>query len=347
MLNKSRLTKLSLLVPLLALAIVLPLLIANTYVMQCLILMLMYGFLATGWNIIGGFAGQMALGNGVYFGIGAYVSGALLVFNGISPWFGMLIGGLIAALVSLALGSMTFRLSGVYYALSTIALLNIIRLIFMSFRNILGYNTNGALGLHIVWTGESAINMQFEGKAGYYYSILLLFIIGIIVAYLVKNSRMGYYLAAISTNESAAGSLGVNVMGMKLKAGAVSAFLTAMGGAFYAMFAMLIDPAFVLGFDISIVIVMYAVIGGRSTILGPALAAFLLSPLNNLVNAWLGSKVSGLSLVIYSTVMMLMVFFAPAGIWPWLCKKIQDKQLAKGERKQSEQKSACDDERRV
>lgn len=118
-------------------------------------------------------------------------------------------------------------------------------------------------------------------------------------------------------------------MGMKLKASCISAFMTAVGGTFYAQFIMLVDPSRVLGYDLSVQIMLYAAIGGRGTLLGPVLAAFLLAPLNDLLRAAFGTTVSGLSLVIYGLALMLIIYFIPQGLWPYFSDKIQAAKAAK------------------
>lgn len=311
-----------------AFSLALPLCLNNPYLLQFCINMLLYAYLATAWNIIGGYAGQMAQGNGVYFGIGAYVSTILFVYENVSPWIGMLVGGVIAALLALALGSLTFRLSGSYFALSTVAMLHVIRLIFLSNNELFGYKTRGAQGIYLPWRGQSFLNMQFEGKVEYYYIILALFIIGLVISWWVKKSKMGYYLSAINTNQEAASSLGINVMGMKLKASCISAFLTALGGSFYAQFIMMVDPSRVLGYDMSVQIMLYAAIGGRGTLAGPVLAAFLFAPLNDVLRAVFGTTVSGLSLVIYGLALMLVIYFIPQGLWPWIAGKVKNRKAA-------------------
>ena len=305
----------------------LPLFVSNPYTLQYFISMLLFGYLATSWNIIDGYAGQMANGNGVYFGIGAYVSTCLFTYNNLSPWAGMLIGGAISALVALGLGRLTFRLSGTYFTMATVACLHLIRLLVMSNQYLFGYEIRGAQGIVLPWKGESIINMQFTGKVEYYYIILAFFVIGVLVSYHIKTSKDGYYLSAINTNQEAASSLGVNVMHMKLKASCISAFMMAIGGTFYAQLYSMIDPSRVLGYDLSIQIMLYAAVGGRGTLAGPIIAAFLLSPLNDILRGTLGTTVSGLALVIYGLVMMLMVYFIPQGLWPFLRDKLSRAEL--------------------
>ncbi len=162
-------------------SITLPMMVSNPYALQFFINMLLFAYLATGWNIIGGYAGQMALGNGVYFGIGAYVSTVLFVYENLSPWVGMVLGGGVAAFIALLMGRMTFRLSGSYFSLSTVAVLHVIRLFVLSSNRLFGYETRGAQGIYVPWRGQSFLNMQFEGKTEYYYIILAFFVIGLFI----------------------------------------------------------------------------------------------------------------------------------------------------------------------
>lgn len=296
-------------------ALLYPVFFRSGYVLQFGINIIMYAMAAAAWNIIGGYAGQLALGNGVYFGIGAFVSSVLFVYNDVSPWIGMLIAGLISGVISLLLGFITFRLKGSYYALSTVALLFIIKMLFTSNTYILGFKTNGALGLTVPWTGESFLSMMFLDKTWYYYIIFGLFVITLLISNYIDKSKMGYYLAAINTNPEAASSLGVNVMGMKLRAGFASAFLTAVCGTFYAFVIQIVDPARVLGYDLSVQIMLYAVIGGRGTLWGPVLAAVIMVPLNDILRAQLGSSMAGLSTVLYGLTLCLIVYFMPDGLW--------------------------------
>ncbi len=311
-----------------ALGALVPVVVNRSLVLQYMINMMIFAYLAQSWNIIGGYAGQLALGNGVYLGIGAYVAAVLYTYEGISPWIGMLVAGGIAAAIAFIVGRITFRLEGSYFALATVAVLHIIRITFISNNYILGYKTKGALSFNIKWNGGLA-NMQFDERSGYYWLFLGLLVVGLIISAAIKHSKMGYYLQAICTNPDAAGSLGVNVMGMKVLANCISAFMIAVGGSMYAFYLSVIDPSSVLGYDMSINILLFAIIGGRDTLLGPILAAFVLAPLNNILRGIVGASVSGLAEVIYGLVLMAAIYFMPKGVWPslvQLCRtKVQKK----------------------
>lgn len=299
-----------------------PVWVHRSLVLQYLINMMIFAYLALAWNIIGGYAGQLALGNGVYLGIGAYVAAVLYTYEGISPWVGMIVAGLIAATMALVVGGITFRLEGSYFALATVAMLHIIRITFMSNEYILGYRTKGALSFNIKWNG-GLMNMQFEERSGYYWLFLGLLVVGLLISAWIKNSKMGYYLQAICTNPDASGSLGVNVMGMKLIANCISAFMVAVGGSMYAFYLSVVDPSSVLGYDMSIKILLFAIIGGRETLLGPVFAAFILAPLGNILRGIVGASVAGLAEVVYGLVLMAAIYFMPKGVWPSVIKRFR------------------------
>ena len=295
--------------------LMIPRFITGTLTLQYIINIMIFAYFATCWNIVGGYAGQLALGNGVFVGIGAYVSAVLFNYEGISPFIGMLIGGAICAVLAIFIGSLTFRLNGSYFALATVAMLHIIRLTFMSNKYMFGYKTNGALSLNIKWRGGFQ-NMQFENNVGYFYLIFALLVVGILISWYIKNSKMGYYLQAISTNPEAANSLGVNVMAMKLKANAISAFMLGVGGTFYSFFLNVIDPSKMLGYDMSVQILLFAIIGGSGTLVGPILAAVLLVPVQDILRGIVGASVQGLAPMVYGLILMIFVYYLPRGLWP-------------------------------
>jgi branched-chain amino acid transport system permease protein len=125
---------------------------------------------------------------------------------------------------------------------------------------------------------------------------------------------MGYYLFAISTNPVAASTIGINVAFYKLVAQAVSAFFMAMGGGFYAMLIMFIDPPSVFGFDLSLQVLLFAIIGGTGTLWGPVLGALLLVPLNQFLRTSLGASIAPLSIIIYGLLLVIFIMFIPDGI---------------------------------
>lgn len=302
---------------------------SQQFIINSLCLILLYAFWASSWNILGGYTGQMSLGHACFVGLGAYTTAVLFTHFDCSPWIGLLVSGLVAGIASLIIGIPCFRLKGSYFTLSTVALCHVFRIIFNTNNTIFGLKTGAAQGMKLNWLGGFSA-MQFLDKRGFYYVILGILILVLLVSYWIKRSRMGYYLAAIRTNQEAAASLGVNVMGMKLTAMFISAFFTAMGGGFYAMFLQYIDPTSVFSYDLSVKIMVLAVVGGNGTLWGPVIGASLLVPIQQILNSRLGASLAGIANVIYGIVLMLVIFYMPKGLkdslvkWiRWLYEKIK------------------------
>ena len=285
--------------------------VASEYLLHIFILVLLWAYLATSWNILGGYAGQHSLGHGVFLGIGAYTSTLLFIRLGISPWLGMWIGGALSALAAWFIGYLCFRygLKGPYFALVTIALAE--AFVFLS-SNIV--SVGGARGLEVTWIGNNPLMMQFDGKLGYYYIILIILVFGILITQWLHKRRPGYQWVAVRENEDAAEALGVNTLRTKIEATVLSAFMTAIGGTFYAQYFTYIGPRTVFGETPSVQILMFAIIGGLGTVWGPAVGALLLIPVAELARANLSGAVGGSHLVLYGAVMVLVMLFAPKGI---------------------------------
>ena len=155
-----------------AIAAFYPVILSSSYYKQLGVVVLLYAFYASSWNILGGYAGQLSLGHGAYIGVGAYITTVLFSEFNVSPWLGMLISGVIVGMFAVLIGYPCFRLSGVYYSLSTVALVNVMRLFFIAEDTIFGFETGSSLGYKLPWYGESLVNMEFLDKK-YYLSIRL------------------------------------------------------------------------------------------------------------------------------------------------------------------------------
>ena len=317
MLDKKKLfsVKNIVLAAILVILVILPLLpITGAYTVQLLCLTMVFVYWACAYNIIGGFAGHTSLGHACYIGIGAYTAVMLYLNFHISPWIGMFLAGIIAAGISAIIGYVTFHMRGSYYTLSSVALLTCFRIYFAASEQIFGMKTNGAVGLKLPWLGESFFGMQFVSKVPFYYIFLVFMVACILICTYIKNSKMGYYLAAITTNQDAASSLGVNIMQYKLMALCSSAFLTALGGAVYGFFLAGVDPLGMFNYDMSARIMLMTVVGGLGTIWGPVIGTAILVPINELLRASLGTRLSGFSFVVYGVILMLVVMFLPKGL---------------------------------
>jgi branched-chain amino acid transport system permease protein len=301
------------LVVLFVLAVVLPAVINMGFLMTSLVQMVLYMYWACAWNIMGGYAGLFSLGNGIYIGVGAYTTGILYVSYGVSPWIGIIIGGIIAGLLSLIIGYPTFRIKGLYYSLATFALLAVMKVIFQNTKIMFGIPMGGSDGYKIPRLNVPA-EMQFANNLAYYYIALALLVIILFVSYFISKSRTGYYFRAINANDMAASSLGVNVIALKLKAQFITALFTGIGGGVFTMLLRYIDPGSVFGVDMSINIMIMAVTGGSGTLWGPVLGAGLLRVMNQIFVSVLGSRFVGIPTVVFGVMLMLVVCFIPGGI---------------------------------
>ncbi|WP_243439761.1 branched-chain amino acid ABC transporter permease [Fundidesulfovibrio soli] len=298
----------------LAVSFALPLVIKSPTYLQILILLFFYAYLTTAWNLVGGFAGVLPMGHAVFVGIGAYTSTILSNQYGISPWIGMLAGGVLAALVGVLIGKPTFRMRGAYFALCTIAFAEGFRVMIENIDSIGPLKLNGPRGLLIPLKGDSFWNYQFMHKEPYYYIILVMLLLVLALTWFISRSRMGYYLAAGGEEPEAAQALGINVARYKLVAMAMSCFLTALAGTFYAQLMLYFYPKGLLGLDLSFEIAFIALIGGRGTIAGPVIGALALRPLNEFTRIYLGSQLPGLHLVIFGTILILVMLYQPKGL---------------------------------
>src|ERR1700692_3801720 len=176
-----------------ALLIALPQVVNSSFAVDIFIRVLLFSFIGVAWNLMGGYAKQLSLGHAAYFGLGAYTSTMLQINYGVSPWIGMIAGGGVAMLASLPIGAICFRLRGPYFTIATIAMAQVLMLLFLKFRDFAW----GAEGTTIPNLGDAPLMMQFEGKAAYYYIVLVLLVIGLAVNYWIERSWMGYYFVAL------------------------------------------------------------------------------------------------------------------------------------------------------
>ncbi len=302
--------------PLLLLAVVLafPLAGPDDYLLRLATNIFYFGALGCAWNLIGGFGGQLSLAHASLFALGAYPTGLLLINLGVTPLLGGLVGIGAAVLGALAIGYPTFRLRGPYFALGTLAFNEITRILLLYFRDY----TRGPLGLIVPFKGDNPLNLQFSTAEPYYYLALAILLLGVYAGYRVSRSRMGYYLAAIRGDQDAAESIGIDLTATKLKALVLSAALTGLVGAFYTVYIAYIDPESVASIDLSIKIVLIAIIGGTGTVWGPVLGATILIPLTEVSNAMFGSGKAGASLILYAVLLIVIVLFSPRGLILWL-----------------------------
>ncbi|MDD2388315.1 MAG: branched-chain amino acid ABC transporter permease [Desulfobacterales bacterium] len=242
-----------------------PLVVASDYYQHLVIIALMWVVIGSAWNLLAGYTGQVSFGHAIFFGVGAYTAGILSTKLGISPWWGMLFGGVASMLVGLFVGWVCFRLRGPYFALATLAGGEIFRLIATNWESL----TDGMVGILIMQT--------FRSKLPYYYIALALAVLCVYAIYRIMRSKWGYYFVSIRENQDAAESLGISTLLYKNVSLLVSSFFTGMAGAFYMNYMAFIDPQVVFSMHyISIMSILVGIVGGVATIMGPAVGAFIM-----------------------------------------------------------------------
>jgi branched-chain amino acid transport system permease protein len=285
------------------------------------------------WNVIGGYAGQYSVGHAAYFGMGAYTTMLLLELNQIAPWYGIGLSVINAVILSVIIGSITFRLRGPYFVLASIAVAEIIRLATLHFKDV----TRGAEG--ILLSGipplvlSETLSIKFVGKQPFFYVALGLAVIAVSVNWIVQHTKFGYYFQAIREDQDAAHSLGINLTLHKSLALAVSAALTAASGAVFGLYVRFIDPNIVFSLpDVSVQMVLICIIGGIGTILGPVIGSVVMVLLGETLRnpkwlvqvgvlgdesaivAFIEQRFSNAHVLVYGILVVVVILYAPDGI---------------------------------
>jgi branched-chain amino acid transport system permease protein len=308
--RRKRLFQITLSLPVFGAFAAAPYFVRDVYTLNILILVLLYAAMSQAWNILGGYCGQISLGNALYFGIGAYSATILFVNYGVTPWAGIALGGILSSALALLLGYPCFRLKGHYFSIATIVIAEIGLLCFHNWDY-----AGGALGIQWPIGARSWSTLQFgRDKLPYLYLALALAVITWLTAYAIEDTRSGYWWRAVKDNPQAAESLGVDVFWSKMTAGALSAFFTAAGGGLYAAFVSYIDPESVMSFRFSLLFALPAVLGGIGTLLGPLAGAIILIPLTEASRSYLGGAGNGADLVIYGVLIIFISLIKPEGL---------------------------------
>ncbi|HEX6087466.1 MAG TPA: branched-chain amino acid ABC transporter permease [Thermoanaerobaculia bacterium] len=312
-----------------------PAFVESTYALHMMILIFINVIMGSSWNILGGFTGQYSVGHAAYFGVGAYTTMMLLQFKQVAPWWGVWAGAAVAVVVALVIGTICFRLRGPYFVLASIAVAEIFRVSALNLKDV----TNGAEGILVTeippLTIGGRVITDWVSKVPFYYTGLTFAILIILVAWLVRRSKLGYLFQAIREDQDAAHSLGISPTFYKNAALVLSAIFTAMAGGLYGVYVGFIDPSTVLALDLSVAIVMIAIIGGIGTIGGPVVGALVLVPLSEALRSnlitdaliksgivaeeskigfFLKEHLSHAHVLIYGILVVIVMLYMPDGI---------------------------------
>jgi len=299
----------------LGLLALLPLTGLGNYPLHLVILCLLWGFVYTGWAVMGRL-GMVSLGHGAFLGIGAYT--VVMGWNhfGLSPWLSTPIALVLTALVAFLVGYPCFRLKivGHYFALVTLALSEVARMIIVALRD----QTGGSLGVTpntaLADSSWSLVALQFSSKVVWFYIALGIWLVGLWIWTRVDRSMARIALEAISQEEDAAASIGISVTRLKLGVTMVSALMTCIGGVLYAQYQLYVNPETVSGIGISLQMVFGAIAGGMYLRLGPTVGAVFTLLLTEVLRLALGHDIHGLDTTVYGLLLILFIIFMPKGI---------------------------------
>ncbi len=273
------------------------------YWLHMLLYVFLYVIMATSWNLIGGYAGYISLGHNVFFGIGAYLSGMVFVFFQISPFLTAPITGLIAMLGGLLFGLIALRTRGSTFIISTIALVLLVTELLDNWK--LTGGTNGLPMSMITLEGQYA-------KIPYYYYLLVIMVLSIFTSYLIRHSKFGLGLRAISQDEIKTEVAGIPTRRYKILAFGISGLFIGMAGAIWGSYLTYLRPSIFLPVNIGTTIVLMAILGGKGTVSGPAIGAAIMIAVNEFVVAKLGA--TELNIVVTGLILILVLLYFPEGI---------------------------------
>ena len=298
--------------------------VASAYVLSVATLILYFAYTGQAWNVMMGFAGQLSLGHSLYVGVGGYAAAGLYFHYGLGAWAGIWLAIALCVLLGAAIGFLAFRfgISGVYFALLTIAFAEFTRI---GFDHIQWLGGPGGLFIKVEQR-EAWDLLNLRGTPAMFYYVMLALAAGaFLLCFYLLRSRAGYYWQAIRENEEAAQALGINTFRWKMLAVVISSAMTAVSGVFFAFYYNNLFPEQIFHISRSIEIILGPIIGGIGTLFGPILGAAVLTLLADGITDLLGAlgwEFPGVKQVLYGIVLLVVVMFLPHGIWPALARKL-------------------------
>jgi branched-chain amino acid transport system permease protein len=296
---------------LVALLACLPLVLnGRPFELRLLTIICLYATMSQAWNILGGYAGQISIGHGLFFGLGAYTSTLAVISLGLNPWIGGLLAIVVAAISGVLIGLPCFRLRSHYFVIATLVVGESVFLIFSQWSFV-----GGAIGLELPIRPSGWINFEFHrSKMPYYYIALAMMVSVTLLVVWLERSKIGYVLKAVRDDEDAVRSLGLSPLRYKLIAMAISAGILGFCGTFYAQYVLLVDPPSVLAGSISVIVALITIFGGIGTVSGPIIGSFVLISLSEYTRILFSGSGRNLDLLIYGALIMIIAAYCPGGI---------------------------------
>ena len=268
------------------------------YPQHVLIVSLFYTMMASSWNLLAGYTGQVSFGHAAMAGIGAYTSGILAVKAGLHPWIGVCIGTAVAALLGFCLGALCLKMGGIYLSLTTLAFSQILHIIIVNEYNV----TRGTMGLQVPGL------MDEYSKITYYYIMLAAAVLILAILYRMIHSNLGLNFRAVQNDEAAAKSVGVKVLRVRVLAFTVASAMAGFAGGLYGHYLLLITPE-IPSLDLQFKVLAMTVIGGMGSFLGPILGAFALNILEEYIRVY-----GEYHVLVFGLVALVVARFVPNGL---------------------------------
>jgi branched-chain amino acid transport system permease protein len=268
------------------------------YPQHVLIVSLFYVMMASSWNLLAGYTGQVSFGHAAMAGIGAYTSGILAVKAGIDPWIGVCAGTAIAALLGLGLGALCLKMGGIYLSLTTLAFSQILHIVIVNEYDV----TRGTMGLQVPGL------MAEYSKITYYYIMLAAAVLILTILYRMIHSNLGLNFRAVQNDEVAAKSVGVKVLQVRVLAFTVASAMAGFAGGLYGHYLLLITPE-IPSLDLQFNVLAMTVIGGMGSFIGPVIGAFALNILAEKIRDY-----GEYHVLVFGLVALVVARFAPNGL---------------------------------
>ena len=270
----------------------------NIYQQHVMIVCLFYVMMAASWNLLAGYTGQVSFAHAAFAGIGAYTSGILAVKAGLSPWLGIPLGVLFAAVIGFGVGLLCLKMGGIYLSLTTLGVSEIFHIIINNEYEI----TRGTMGMQV-----PGLLVEYS-KTGYFYIMLVTAIVSLLVIYWMIHSNIGLNFRAVQNDEKAAASLGVDVIRIRVLAFTVSSALAGLAGGVYGHYLLLITPE-IPSLDQQFLVLSMTIIGGMGSFIGPIIGAFTLEILSEYIRGY-----GEYHVLVFGLIALSMARFAPNGV---------------------------------
>lgn len=287
-------------------------LIQTNYVLSVVIIAVIWAIAGQGWNVSGGYGGLLSFGHSTFFGIGAYTTAILTVRFGVSPWLGLVAGGVLAAVAGAILTFPALRLRGVYFTLATFVLSLLLTDLAVTNISV----TGGDQGILLPFSaGDDPAMFQFGSKVTLYFVLMACLAAATLVVSIVSRSKLGLFLRASRDDPDAARAAGVNVTRVRLIGLVISAAVTSVAGSLMLEYVRSITPGTAFGATTAFTISMVALVGGRGTVFGPIVGAALVIPVQQLLSStFVSSGPPGLSGIVYAAIVIAIMLIDSRGI---------------------------------